>query len=132
MALVSLTLSGRRPISYRKQSIDLLRKSMDLFLHDIGLRHERVNAKWKSFVTYKLILFLTIIKQFYKNYYFYHFQRSVGLVKSKSITKVLNLGKDIFSQVITIFIYIFFCAIKKVEISAFQILVYRHISLTIY
>ena len=36
----SLTLSWRRPISYRDQSIDLLRKSM--FLYDIGLRHERV------------------------------------------------------------------------------------------
>ena len=50
------------------------------------------NAKWKCFVTYKLTLFLTIIKQFYKNYYFCHFQMSVGLVKSKAITKVLNLG----------------------------------------
>ena len=37
-----LTLSWRRPISYRNQSIDLLRKSMDWFLYDIGLRHERV------------------------------------------------------------------------------------------
>ena len=33
-----LTLSWRRPISYRKQSIE----SMDWFLYDIGLRHERV------------------------------------------------------------------------------------------
>ena len=39
----SLTLSWRRPISYRKQSTDLLRKSMDWFLYDISLRHERVN-----------------------------------------------------------------------------------------
>ena len=30
-------------MSYRNQSIDLLRKSMDWFLYDIGLRHERVN-----------------------------------------------------------------------------------------
>ena len=28
--------------SYRNQSIDLLCKSMDWFLYDIGLRHERV------------------------------------------------------------------------------------------
>ena len=40
-----LTLSWRRQISYRKQSIDLLRKSMDWFLYDIGLRHERVKIK---------------------------------------------------------------------------------------
>ena len=39
----SLTLSQRRPLSYRNQSIDLLRKSIDWFLYDNGLRHERVN-----------------------------------------------------------------------------------------
>ena len=36
-----LTLS-RRPLSYRNQSIDLLRKSMDWFLYVNGLRLERV------------------------------------------------------------------------------------------
>ena len=43
----ALTLSWRRPLSYRSQSIDLLRKSMDWFLYDNdnGLRHERVNKK---------------------------------------------------------------------------------------
>ena len=41
----TLTLSWRRPISYRNQSIDLLRKSMDWFLYDIGLRHERVSRE---------------------------------------------------------------------------------------
>ena len=39
----TLTLSWRRPLSYRNQSIDLLRKPMDWFLFDNGLRHERVN-----------------------------------------------------------------------------------------
>ena len=39
---VNLTLSWRKPISFRNQSIDLLRKSMDWFLYDIGLRHERI------------------------------------------------------------------------------------------
>ena len=37
-----LTLSRRRPISYRNQSIDLQSKSIDWFLYDIGLRRERV------------------------------------------------------------------------------------------
>ena len=37
-----LTLSWQRPISYRNQSIDLLCKSMDWFLYDIGLPRERV------------------------------------------------------------------------------------------
>ena len=38
----NLTLSWRRPLSYRNQSIDLLHKSIDWFLYDNGLRHERV------------------------------------------------------------------------------------------
>ena len=37
-----LTLSWRRPLSYRNQCIDLLWKSMDWFLHDNDHRHERV------------------------------------------------------------------------------------------
>ena len=40
-----LTLSWRRPLSYRNQSIDLLGKSMDWFLYDNGLRHERVKTR---------------------------------------------------------------------------------------
>ena len=39
---VGLTLSRRRPLSYRNQSIDLQSKSMNWFLYDNGLRHERV------------------------------------------------------------------------------------------
>ena len=42
----SLTLSWRRPISYKNQSIDLLCKSMDWFLYDNDLRRERVK-KWR-------------------------------------------------------------------------------------
>ena len=38
----NLTLSWRRPLSYRNQPINLQSKSMDWFLYDIGLRHERV------------------------------------------------------------------------------------------
>ena len=37
-----------RPLSYRNQCIDLLRKSMDWFVHDNVLRHERVKQIWKS------------------------------------------------------------------------------------
>ena len=43
LLLVNLTLSWRKPLSYRNQSIDLLCKSMDLLLYDNGPRHERVN-----------------------------------------------------------------------------------------
>ena len=37
-----LTLSRRTLLSYRNQSIDLLRKSMDWFLYDNGLRLQKV------------------------------------------------------------------------------------------
>ena len=37
-------LSWRRPLSYRNQSIDLPHKSMDWFLCDNALRHERVKT----------------------------------------------------------------------------------------
>ena len=41
-----LTLSWRRPLSYRNQFIDLLCKSVDWLLYDNGLRHETVNQLW--------------------------------------------------------------------------------------
>ena len=40
--LLILTLSWWRPLSYRNQSIDLQSKSMDWFLYDNNLLHERV------------------------------------------------------------------------------------------
>ena len=45
---IFLTRSRQRPISYRNQSIDLLCKSMDWFLYNIGLRRERGKDKYKS------------------------------------------------------------------------------------
>ena len=39
-----LTLSWRRPLSYRNHSIDLQSKSMDWFVYDNGLRHEKVKV----------------------------------------------------------------------------------------
>ena len=47
-SILLLTLSRRRTIAYRNQSINLLCKSMDWFLYDIGLRRERV--KWISLI----------------------------------------------------------------------------------
>ena len=40
------TLSWQRPLSYRNQPIGLQSKSVDWFLYDNGLRHERVNDFW--------------------------------------------------------------------------------------
>ena len=41
---LTLTLSRRRPLSYRNQSIDLGSKSIDWFLYDNGFRLERVKT----------------------------------------------------------------------------------------
>ena len=37
-------------LSYKNQSIDLLRKSMDWFLYDRDLCHERIKEKLKFFL----------------------------------------------------------------------------------
>ena len=50
-----LTLSWRRQLSYRNQSIDLRSKSMDWFLYDSGLRHERFNIWPYKLQTFQLI-----------------------------------------------------------------------------
>ena len=42
--IFTLTLSWRGPLSYRNQSTDLQSKSMDWFLYDNSLSHERVKA----------------------------------------------------------------------------------------
>ena len=44
-----LTISWRRPLSYRNQSIDLQSKSMDWFLYDNDLHHERVKGRTTRF-----------------------------------------------------------------------------------
>ena len=49
--IIHLTLSWRRPLLYRNQSIYLLCKSLDWFLYDNGLPYERVkNNTLKEFV----------------------------------------------------------------------------------
>ena len=52
-----LTLSRRRPLSYRNQSIHLLRKSMDWFLYDNSIRLERV----KNMKTTLILFFANIL-----------------------------------------------------------------------
>ena len=53
-----LTLSWRRPISYRNQSIDLRSKPMDWFLYDNGLRHEKVKH---SLFKHKIVVVSTFL-----------------------------------------------------------------------
>ena len=49
--VLHLTLSWRRSLSYRNQSIDLGSKSMDWFLYDNGLRHVKVNSTVTFFIS---------------------------------------------------------------------------------
>ena len=58
-----VTLSWRRSLSYRNQSTDLLCKSMDWFLYDRDLRHERTkeHPSWNPYLT----LITTIVFQIY-------------------------------------------------------------------
>ena len=55
---ITLTLSRRRPLSYRNQSIDLRSKSMDWFLYDNGLRLEKVNVIFFSVAEFETLRLL--------------------------------------------------------------------------
>ena len=72
-----LTLSRRRLLPYRNQSIDLLCKSMDWFLYDNGLRLERVKG------TYILNKFGKVSLKIFKPY-----NSLLSLSKSKFIKSV--------------------------------------------
>ena len=56
-----LNRSWRRSLLYRNQSIDLQNKSMNCFLYDKNLRHDRINAlllaciQWDIFFDYDKI-----------------------------------------------------------------------------
>ena len=66
LSMPSLTLSLRRSLSYRNQSIDLLLKSMDWFLYDNGLRHERVNLFFKRYRDFYIFMLIVNKRWFYK------------------------------------------------------------------
>ena len=61
-----LTLSWRRPLSYRNQSIDLRSKSINWFLYDNGLRHERV--KLTSPQQFQISNSILLLKKCSRNY----------------------------------------------------------------
>ena len=76
-----LTLSWRRPLSYRNHPIDLQSKSMDWFLYDNGLRHERVN--YKTSTRLKYLIYITGEKKFWfflKDQYSHYFIWIVQLI----------------------------------------------------
>ena len=81
MHCIFLTLSWRRPLWYRNQSIDLQSKSVDWFLYDNGLRLKKVkqltklNGDWWSLIdkgifyhttfSFKLFLFFKVYKNLF-------------------------------------------------------------------
>ena len=58
---MGLILSWRRSLSYRNQSTDLRSKSMDWFLHDDGLRHERFKLILFEITIMLLVFFFLVI-----------------------------------------------------------------------
>ena len=64
-----LSLSWRRPLSYRNQSTDLRKKSMDWFLYDNDLHHEKVKLRNSGHIIVRKIK--TIKPTFFVSEYFW-------------------------------------------------------------
>ena len=98
-----LTLSWRKALSYRNQSIDFLRKSMDWFLYDNGLRLERVKfcckalhprclreswiRPWYLWLSYHLTLAWTF---FGFHFYLWYFSKFIFSVLHNSFSKPIS------------------------------------------
>ena len=97
----SLMLSRRKPLSYRNQSINLLRKSLDWFLYHNGLRLERVrrSKKLKSFLIQKNIKWNFILEEapWWGGFY----EWLIGIVKS-SLKKVLQKSLLTYEELYTV------------------------------
>ena len=71
-----LTLSWRRSLSYRNQSIDLLCKLMNWFLYDKDIHHERVKMLFTHhnpkvcFLTYRKVGLASFLFFFYQGIFF--------------------------------------------------------------
>ena len=105
-----LTLSWRRSLSYRNQSIDLLSTSMDWDLYDNGPRHERVKMqlvlifvvvslhfsnlifKTLQYPQMKVIRFAYISKKAHLSFYFWCYQ-----FLRQHLTKIVHWPQSHFS-----------------------------------
>ena len=85
-----VTLSWRRPLSYRNQSIDLQSKSMDWFLYDNGPRPERVKRA-NSVSTFK-----DNVKKHYLTWIIHNVYRWIRV--SASIYVCMSLGVCIYTN----------------------------------
>ena len=102
-----LTISWRRSLSYRNQSIDLLYKSIDWSLYDRDLRHKRVNRIETHSVTNVLIKLLSILLNWIDlkkiEYYFLLFCGSLfySSERKEDIKKLDNILKVAFFLFVT-------------------------------
>ena len=87
-----ITLSWRRSLSKRNQSIDLQSKSMDWFLYNNGLRHERLKQLGSNY--YRISKFSP---SFFQGQ---DIQVSVKVNIFKGLTKHFNRDVVIFSKII--------------------------------
>ena len=98
----SLMLSRRKPLSYRNQSINLLRKSLDWFLYHNGLRLERVrrSKKLKSFLIQKNIKWNFILKK--ATWWGRSYERLIGIVKyplKEALQKSLLTYEELYTVI---------------------------------
>ena len=103
-----LTLSWQRSLSYRNQSIDFQSKSMNWFLYDRDLRHERVKVLGLNGLTLftPMSHFNTLWKR-KKTFAFLTFSGGieVGYLREKGQCRLwtLNIFTTIFSEIIQCF-----------------------------
>ena len=104
-----LTLSWRMPFSYRNQSIDLLRISMDWFLYDNDLCHERV----KNLLSCKscIIEFIQFISHWI-------YRKSYYQIKYRTKHRIVTAFSKIIS-LIFVWIFLFFPWPKNLSIIYF-------------
>ena len=66
--LNDLILAWRRSLSYKNQSIDLLSKSLDWFLYNRDLRHEKVKGAMKLYFMHcSCVVIILLITDLYKS-----------------------------------------------------------------
>ena len=95
-----LILSWQRPLSYRNQSTDFQSKSMDWFLYDNGLRHERVNWGWVTEAA-KIAKYVKTSKWCYKSNMFH--STGDNLIHFKENSKTSKQTKLFYNPINTLF-----------------------------
>ena len=92
---LGLTLSWRKPLSYRNQFIDLQSKSMNWFLYDNGLRHERVKQTSQTISDYKRMSNIIYTANFYDSFKVTTNQAAIVITSDcEGLRRTNNSGKN--------------------------------------